>query len=151
MVIPSTFTLTVSVARHRIIARPATQFGQTATAVAGDHGTNALRKETGTAVGRRCCYEDGIDVRHRARSVGWHIPLLNRGTAFTLDEHQARRIELRGPCPDRRIGEHETTVTEINASKRQRNGTGTRIRWMFTTDRARDELARAYPKTHSES
>ena len=80
-----------------------------------------------------------------------HIPLVNRGTAFTLDEHQARRTEPRGQCPDRRIGEHETTVTEINAWKRQRNGTGARIRWMFTTDRARDKPARAYPKTHRES
>jgi transposase len=58
---------------------------------------------------------------------------------------------LRGQCLNRRIGERETLVTEINAWKRQRNATGAKIKWMFTTDRARDKLARVYPKIANES
>jgi len=42
-------------------------------------------------------------------------------------------------------------VTEIDAWKRQRNATAARIKWMFTTDRARDKLARVYPKIANES
>ena len=58
---------------------------------------------------------------------------------------------LRGQCLNRRIGERETLVTEIDAWKRQRNATAARIKWMFTTDRARDKLARVYPKIANES
>ena len=58
---------------------------------------------------------------------------------------------LRGQCLNRRIGELETLVTEIDAWKRQRNATAARIKWMFTTDRARDKLARVYPKIANES
>lgn len=58
---------------------------------------------------------------------------------------------LRGQCLDRRIGDRETLVTEIDAWKRQRNASGARIKWMFTTARARDKLARVYPRTTNES
>ena len=53
---------------------------------------------------------------------------------------------LRGQYPDRRIGERETSVAEINAWTQQRNASGARAKWMFTTERARDEFARACPK-----
>ena len=58
---------------------------------------------------------------------------------------------LRGQCLNRRIGEREAPVTEINAWKHQRNASGARIKWMFTTQRARHKLARAYPKLGKES
>ena len=58
---------------------------------------------------------------------------------------------LRGQCLNKRIGEHGTLVAEINVWKRQRNATGNRIKWMFTTNRARDKLARLYPKIANES
>ncbi|SPE35164.1 transposase [Burkholderiales bacterium] len=58
---------------------------------------------------------------------------------------------LRGQCLDRRIGERERLVAEINAWEKQRNETGARIKWMFTTDRARVKLARAYPEAAKES
>ncbi|MBN9086775.1 MAG: IS630 family transposase, partial [Reyranella sp.] len=35
--------------------------------------------------------------------------------------------------------------TEIDAWERQRNATGAPIKWMFTTQRARIKLLRAYP------
>jgi transposase len=58
---------------------------------------------------------------------------------------------LRGQCLDRRIGEREVLVSEIEAWQRQRNASGARIKWQFTTQKARSKLARAYPDTAKES
>ncbi|HZB91204.1 MAG TPA: IS630 family transposase [Stellaceae bacterium] len=58
---------------------------------------------------------------------------------------------LRGQCLDRRLGEIELLVSEIAAWERQRNAEGARIKWMFTTERARAKLARAYPDPAKES
>ena len=58
---------------------------------------------------------------------------------------------LRGQCLDRRIGERDRLVAEIAAWERQRNAEGARINWMFTTQRARTKLARAYPQPTKES
>jgi len=58
---------------------------------------------------------------------------------------------LRGHCQDRRIGARELLVSEIEAWERQRNSSGARVKWKFTTQKARDKLARAYPDTAKES
>jgi transposase len=58
---------------------------------------------------------------------------------------------LRGQCLDRRVGDRQTLVTEIAAWERQRNEAGARIKWMFTTERARAKLLRAYPDPTKES
>jgi transposase len=58
---------------------------------------------------------------------------------------------LRGQCLDRRIGERRVLVSEVNSWQRQRNAAGARIKWKFTTQRARNKLARAYPDTAKES
>ena len=58
---------------------------------------------------------------------------------------------LRGQCLDRRIGEREILIAEIAAWQQQRNASGARIKWKFTTQKARDKLARAYPDTAKES
>lgn len=58
---------------------------------------------------------------------------------------------LRGQCLNRRIAERETLVAEVEAWKRQRDASGARIKWMFTTQRARDKLAQVYPRTGKES
>jgi hypothetical protein len=58
---------------------------------------------------------------------------------------------LRGQCLDRRIGERDQLESEIAAWQKQRNESGARIKWMFTTERARVKLARAYPKVANES
>jgi transposase len=58
---------------------------------------------------------------------------------------------LRGQCLDRRIGEREVLVSEVDAWQRQRNASGARVKWKFTTERARSKLARAYPDTAKES
>jgi transposase len=53
---------------------------------------------------------------------------------------------LRGQCLDRRIAEREQLVSEIAAWERQRNAEGARIKWMFTAEKARTKMARAYPE-----
>ena len=58
---------------------------------------------------------------------------------------------LRGQCLDRRIGERDVLVSEIAAWQWQRNASGARIKWKFTTAKARSKLARAYPGTANES
>ena len=58
---------------------------------------------------------------------------------------------LRGQCLDRRIDYPEELKCEIGAWERQRNATGARINWMFTTDKARSKMGRAYPNTSKES
>jgi hypothetical protein len=58
---------------------------------------------------------------------------------------------LRGQCLNRRIGERNKLVSEIDAWQKQRNSAKARIKWMFTTDKARDKLARSYPKPTEES
>jgi transposase len=58
---------------------------------------------------------------------------------------------LRGQCLDRRIGARERLISEIAAWEQQRNAEGACITWMFTTERARTKLARAYPDVAKES
>src|SRR5258706_7180856 len=53
---------------------------------------------------------------------------------------------LRGQCLDRRIAERDRLVAEIDAWEHQRNASGARIKWMFTTDKARAKMGRAYPE-----
>ena len=53
---------------------------------------------------------------------------------------------LRSQCLDRRIDSHERLVSEIAAWERQRNSSRARIKWMFTTEKARTKMAGAYPK-----
>src|SRR5471030_2088649 len=58
---------------------------------------------------------------------------------------------LRGQCLDRRIDDPKRLICEIAAWEEQRNVAGARINWMFTTDKARAKMGRAYPVTPKES
>jgi transposase len=49
-------------------------------------------------------------------------------------------------CLDRRIADKATMVSEIAAWERRRNREQERIDWMFTVERAREKLGRAYPR-----
>ena len=49
-------------------------------------------------------------------------------------------------CLDRRIPSKEMLVKEVKAWERRRNRDKSRINWLFTVDRARKKLGRAYPK-----
>jgi len=53
---------------------------------------------------------------------------------------------LRTQCLDRRIPTREILESEIRAWECQRNASGDRIKWMFTADKARTKMGRAYPK-----
>lgn len=53
---------------------------------------------------------------------------------------------LRTQCLGRRIENREYMEAEIAAWQHQRNAKGARINWMFSTQKARTKLARAYPK-----
>jgi len=53
---------------------------------------------------------------------------------------------LRGQCLDRRIATKRQLVSEIAAWERQRNASRARIKWMFTTEKARAKIGRAYPE-----
>ena len=48
-------------------------------------------------------------------------------------------------CLTRRIGDKNTLTSEISKWERRRNADRAKIRWMFTVDRAREKLGRAYP------
>ena len=52
---------------------------------------------------------------------------------------------LRSQCLNRRIDSPQTLQTEIVAWEHQRNKSAAKINWMFTADKARAKLARAYP------
>jgi transposase len=56
---------------------------------------------------------------------------------------------LRGQCLDRRIDNKDDLISEIAAWQHRRNAQGTRINWMFTTERARQKLRKAYPVKES--
>jgi transposase len=53
---------------------------------------------------------------------------------------------LRNQCLDRRIDSQQQLISEIAAWERQRNASRARIKWMFTTEKARAKMGRAYPK-----
>src|SRR5712672_2927461 len=52
---------------------------------------------------------------------------------------------LRGQCLDRRIDDKQRLASEIAAWERRRNAAAARIKWMFTTAKARAKMGRAYP------
>src|SRR6195256_5658063 len=58
---------------------------------------------------------------------------------------------LRSQCLDRRIDDPKRLLSEIAAWERQRNAARARIKWMFTTDKARAKMGHAYPQTLKES
>ena len=56
---------------------------------------------------------------------------------------------LRSQCLDRRIATKKQLASEIAAWEQQRNAAGARIKWMFTTEKARVKMGRAYPEPAS--
>jgi transposase len=58
---------------------------------------------------------------------------------------------LNGQCLDRRIDDADRLISEIDAWEHQRNTAGAGINWMFTTDKARAKMGRAYPEPVKES
>jgi transposase len=52
---------------------------------------------------------------------------------------------LKGQCLDRRLDTRERLEREIAVWERKRNVAGARVKWMFTTEKARAKMGRAYP------
>lgn len=52
---------------------------------------------------------------------------------------------LKGQCLDRRIDDPKRLAQEIAAWERECNAAGAQINWMFTTQKARLKMSRAYP------
>ena len=53
---------------------------------------------------------------------------------------------LAGQCLDRRIESYPRLVAETASWEKQRNAARARVNWMFTTEKARSKMGRAYPK-----
>ena len=58
---------------------------------------------------------------------------------------------MRRQCLNRRIDDPKRLRYEITAWERRRNAARSRIKWMFTTDKARAKMGRAYPATSKKS
>jgi transposase len=58
---------------------------------------------------------------------------------------------LAAQCLDRRIESYARLVAETAAWEKRRNAERARINWMFTTEKARAKMGRAYPKPASPS
>jgi transposase len=58
---------------------------------------------------------------------------------------------LAAQCLDRRIDSIERLTAETAAWEQQRNAAGARIKWMFTTKKARAKMGQAYPKAQANS
>ena len=56
---------------------------------------------------------------------------------------------LRSQCLDRRIDDKKTILAEVAAWQQRRNAEGAQIQWMFTTEKAREKLRKAYPVNES--
>jgi transposase len=56
---------------------------------------------------------------------------------------------LRSQCLDRRIDSKHTIIAEVAAWELRRNAEGAQIQWMFTTEKAREKLRKAYPVKES--
>jgi DDE superfamily endonuclease len=54
-------------------------------------------------------------------------------------------------CLDRRIDSFARLVAETAAWEKRRNAERARVKWMFTTEKARDKMVRAYPKPAAKS
>lgn len=53
---------------------------------------------------------------------------------------------LAAQCLDRRIGSIEQLAVETAAWEQRRNAAGARVKWMFTTKKARAKMGRVYPQ-----
>jgi transposase len=126
------------------------------------------------------CMRDLVDI-HYPRAERIRLVLDNLSThsvgalyqAFPADEARRvlRRLEfhyvpkhaswlnmveieigvLARQCLDRRIDSFVRLVAETAAWEKRRNADRARVKWMFTTEKARAKMARAYPKPAAKS
>jgi hypothetical protein len=78
-----------------------------------------------------------LEIHHTPRHASW------------LNMVEIEIGVLRGQCLNRRIDDKATIVAEVEAWEKRRNDEGAKIQWMFTTEKAREKLRRAYPVRES--
>ncbi len=136
--------------------------------------------ESRAAVDFAACMRDLVDVHfptaERIRVVLDNLSTHSAGALYqTFPADEARRVlrrlefhyvpkhaswlnmveieigVLAAQCLDRRIESIEQLTTETAAWEQQRNSAGARIKWMFTTEKARAKMGRAYPHPQADS
>src|SRR4051812_46605974 len=88
--------------------------------------------------------EQPLDLREKSppkRRKGVVVGMLVR----RQEAHGDRIGVLKGHSLDRRINNQEDPERESAAWERQRNASGARMKWMFTTEKAPAKMGRASP------
>ena len=100
----------------------------------GQHCKRALKPAFHKALGERLSrlLEQSLDVSPRQAQCADDVVEIEIGV-------------LRGQCLDRRIGTRQRLESEIAAWERLRNAARSRIKWMFTIEKARTKMGRTYP------
>jgi hypothetical protein len=129
------------------------------------HDVSSWCGAAGSQVMRRWASRDATELAARLGGAGmsqpWrHAKVTDQRTSLDfaecmrdlVDEHASwlNMVEIEigvmvRQCLSRRIAEKATLVAEIAGWERRRNAENARIEWMFTVDRAREKLRRAYP------
>lgn len=95
------------------------------------HSPGALYERFTPAEARRIL--DRLEFHHTPKHASW------------LNMVEIEIGVMVSQCLDRRIPDKATLVSEVASWERRRNAEKARINWMFTVDRARVKLRRAYP------
>jgi hypothetical protein len=102
-----------------------------------DHSAGALYEAFAPAEARRILQR--LEFHYTPKHASW------------LNMVEIEIGVLRGQCLDRRIDDPNRLISEIATWEHQRNAAGAQINWMFTTEKARAKMGRAYPVTSKES
>ena len=97
---------------------------------------------THTAAALYAAFPQSAEARRVLRRLEFHYTPKH---ASWLNMVEIEIGVLKGQCLDRRIESWDRLVAEIDVWQSQRNQSGARINWMFSTDKARTKMARAYP------
>ncbi len=95
------------------------------------HSTGALYQRFAPAEARRIL--DRLEFHYTPKHASW------------LNMVEIEIGVMVSQCLDRRIPDKATLVSEVASWERRRNAEKAKINWMFTVDRARVKLRRAYP------
>ena len=97
------------------------------------HSAGALYQTFPAAEARRAAAPTGVPLHPQARQLAQHGRDRDRRPGQPVPRPPHRKLRQR-------------LVAEIAAWETQRNAARARINWMFTTEKARAKMARAYPK-----
>jgi hypothetical protein len=97
---------------------------------------NVLLFPRGANIGR----DRSVQCRERLSGLLRYVPK----HAIWLNMVEIEIGVPRSQCLDRRIATQQQLKSEIAARERQRNASKARIKWMFTTEKARAKMGRAY-------